>query len=105
LKNHRPRNEGKKEQDRKDDAGDQSGLRENAHNVGRKNSIEEKNDVPLSERELFFLGLKTVAHAPNTRNPFDAEVSGCAAYQETGVRAGEQVLVAFLLSWESMIVC
>jgi hypothetical protein len=80
LKNHGPGNEGKKKKDRKNDAGDQSGLLENSHNVGRKNRIEEKNDVPLSERELFFLGVKTVTHAPNTRNQYDAQVSHCAAY-------------------------
>jgi hypothetical protein len=38
-----------------------------------------------SAKVNFFLGVKTVTHAPNTRNQFDAQVSHPAAYEETGV--------------------
>src|SRR5438105_3416344 len=53
LKNHGPGNEGEEKKDRKNAAGDPSGLHENFRNIGRKNRVEKKNDVPLSEREIF----------------------------------------------------
>jgi len=57
-----------------------------------------------SGKEKFFLGVKTVTHAPDTRNQYDAEVSGCAAYWETGVRAviGDSRRVALRLNWEQV---
>jgi len=39
-----------------------------------------------SAKEKFFLGVKTVTHAPNTRNQYDAQVFDGAAYWETVVR-------------------
>jgi hypothetical protein len=74
LKNHGPRNEGEEKKDRKNDAGDQSGLLEDAHNVGCKNRSEEKNDVPLSESE-FFSGRKN----RNTRTQHPQPIR-CASF-------------------------
>src|SRR5262252_10009391 len=81
LKNHGPRNEGEKEKDCKNDAGDQSGLLKNSHNVGRKDRIEKKNGAPLSEREVFS-GRKNRNTRTNTRNQYDAQVFDGAAYWE-----------------------
>ena len=38
-----------------------------------------------SAKEKFFLGVKNLTHAPITRNPYDAQVSLSAAYEETGL--------------------
>jgi hypothetical protein len=42
---------------------------------------------PSAKENYFFLGIKNVTHAPNTRNQYDAQVSHRAAYEETGVVA------------------
>src|SRR5215472_248093 len=39
-----------------------------------------------SAKIRIFLGVRNVAHAPSTRNQYDAGVSDSAAYQETGAR-------------------
>src|SRR5215472_18502625 len=49
-----------------------------------------------SAKEKFFLGVKTVTHAPNSRNPYDAQVSCSAAYKETAPEEPSLVRGLFL---------
>src|SRR5690349_11491701 len=51
-----------------------------------------------SVRARIFPGVRNVAYAPSTRNPYDARVSDSAAYEETGEKSatyGLRVLGAY----------
>src|SRR5215472_14070190 len=49
-----------------------------------------------SAKIRIFLGVRNVAHAPSTRNQYDAGVSDSAAYQETGPGMGNDQAFAEL---------
>ena len=59
LKNHGPGDNGEEQENAEHNARDQSRLGENAGDIGRKNSCEEKNDALLSDYRNFSGRLKT----------------------------------------------
>src|SRR5437016_5263999 len=59
LENHAPRDDGKHEKQEQNAAGDPASLRKNISDVGCKNRVEQKNNVPLSESKRFVTAMRS----------------------------------------------